>query len=100
MLDVDHVSLNVAKSAAIAGHLRDLGCQYRDVAGHLGVDLGDLYAGVERYKALIDRFLQTTADDREQLGDVLADLSVELEHLSYHAQSSIGTVDTLAESFD
>jgi hypothetical protein len=97
---MDHVNLNVAKAEAIAGRLRALGCQDRDVVGHLGVDLGDLYAGAERYKALIDRFLQTPVDDREQLGDVLADLSVELRHLGYHAGSSLDSVDALAESFD
>jgi hypothetical protein len=100
MLDLNHINANVTKSEAIAKRLRDLGCEDRDVVGRLGVDLGDLYAGVERYKALIDRFLQMSPQDREQLGDVLADLSVELRHIDYHAKSSVGDVDALAEVFD
>lgn len=100
MLNTNHVASNVEKSEAIARYLRDLGCQDRDVIGHLGVDLGDLYAGAERYKALIDRLLATPVDQREQLGDVLAELSVELRHLDYHAKSSLGDVDALAEDLN
>ena len=100
MLDAEHVALNVAKSEEIARRLRDLGCHDRDVIGHLGVDLGDLYAGVGRYRALIDQFLATPTRDRELLSDLLAALSVELRHIDYHAKSSVGSVDTLAEELD
>ena len=100
MLDAEHVASNVAKSEQIAQRLRDLGIQDRDVIGHLGVDLGDLYAAVDRYRALIDQLLATPIPEREFLADLLADLSVELRHLDYHAKSSVGSVDTLAEELD
>ncbi len=100
MLNADHVALNLAKSEEIARRLRDLGCQDPDVVGHLGVDLGDLYAGVDRYRTLIDQLLTASVDDRERVSDLLTDLAVELRHLDYHAKSSLGSVDALAEELD
>ena len=100
MIDTEHVALNVAKSEEIAGRLRALGLREGDVAGHLGVDLGDLYASVDRYRALIDQLLATPVDQREQVSDLLIDLSGELRHLGYHAESGLSSVDALAEEFD
>jgi len=90
----------VKKCEVIAQRIRDLGCVDGDVVGQLGVDLGDLYAGVERCKLLIELLLTTPVDQRDRVAEVLAELSVELRHIDYHAKSSLGMVDTLADEVD
>jgi hypothetical protein len=100
MVDHELVHLNVEKTQAVERRLRELGESDPELLGRLGADLGDLYAGAERYQRLIDALVTVPVNDRERLGDVLADLYEELRHLGHHIDSSLEPVDALAERFD
>jgi len=99
-IDRGLVEINLGKARDVERRLRDLGEDDPEVVGHLGADLSDLYAGAVRYHRLVDALLNTPADDREQLGEILADLAVEMGHLRYHLRESVELVEDLAGDFD
>ena len=99
-IDRGLVDLNVDKARAVERRLRELGEDDPEVIGRLGADLSDLYAGAVRYQRLVDALLTMPALDREQLGEVLADLAVEMGHLRYHLRESVELVEDLAGEFD
>ena len=99
-IDRGLVNLNADKARAVERRLRDLGEDDPAVVGHLGADLSDLYAGALRYQRLVDAILDTPPADREQLGELLADLAVEMGHLRYHLRESVELVEGLAGEFD
>ena len=99
-IDRGLVDLNVDKARAVERRLRDLGEDDPEVVGQLSADLSDLYAGAVRYQRLVDALLNTPTTDREQLGEVLADLAVEMGHLRYHLRESVELVEAWAGEFD
>jgi flagellin-specific chaperone FliS len=99
VLDVDVAKINLEKARAIADKLEKLDCLDHDVVGQLSADLSDLYAGAVRYQRLLDALLDTPLEDRDRLGDMLADLHGEMEHLRYHLRGSVELVDDLSADF-
>jgi hypothetical protein len=100
MIDMDLTKLNVTKARELTEYLSRLGSLNSMEPGRLGADLSDLYAAATQYQRLIDALLQTPPEDGDRLGDVLADLYEELQHLSDHIASALPSVDALAERFD
>lgn len=99
-VDRELVDLNVDTARSVERRLRELGEDDPDVIGRLSADLSDLYAGAVRYRRLVDALLTSPPGDREQLGEVLAELAVEMGHLRYHLLKSVELVEDLAGTFD
>lgn len=96
MLDHEATDANVQQARQVRSYLLDAGYQDAEI-GPLGADLSDLYAAAAHYRQLLDALFATPPHDTDRLGDVLADLAVEIAHLRYHAESAVPPLEALAE---
>jgi len=99
MIDQEQVKATVEQASAVRAHLRAKGCT-EGAVGPLGADLADLHEAAGHLRDLIAVLLATPPYQRDRLGDTLADLQVELEHLQWHAKSALPYVEAIAEQFD
>ena len=94
------VDVNEDKAAAVERRLRELGEDDADVIRRLSADLSDVYAGALRYRELLDAFLEAPPEERDRLGDALADLRAEMGHLRHHLRQGVGLMGDLTGGLD
>ncbi|GEM_PF-6190579 len=57
----------------------------RAPVSEMGCTLSDLYMNLEEYRDFLDQFIETDIKDRQALGEVLVDIQVTLEDITWHA---------------
>jgi hypothetical protein len=97
----DLIEVNLDRTRKIMASLRRLGYEDPEVIGRIGADLGDIYAGAEHYKRLVDALLglDEATGDPEWAGQTLSDLYEEMRHMGDHITSSLDDVDSLVDRF-
>src|SRR4051812_29189697 len=100
MIDHDLAGMNVEKARQLTVCLSGWRLPSELKTGDLVADLSDLYAAAVHYQRILDKIIETPPGDDERLSSLLADLSVELQHIADHAGSAHPSVDAIAESFD
>jgi hypothetical protein len=100
MIEHDLAGMNVEKARQLTAWMSHWKLPPILETGDLVADLSDLYAAAVHYQRLLDKILETPPGDDERLSGLLADLSVELQHITDHAGTAQPNVDALAESLD
>ncbi len=91
MINQQRIQQNVQLAHTVRAHLREVGCDEAEI-GPLGADLSDLYGAALHFRELLDGLLAAPPQDRERIGDTLAELWAELLHLQQHTESALATL--------
>lgn len=100
MLDHNLTRQNVEKARAVQKWLLRLPGLPPIDSGRMSADLSDVYAATAYYQHALDGLLDTSPQDPDRLGDSLADLVMELQHIASHIQSVLPALENLEERLD
>ena len=103
IMDISQVDLNQARQRSAMAHrilvkLKEMGIS-EDLDGELSrlcTDLGDIWSAQIVFTEKLGEFLDSQGE-WETVGDLLADIMSQLEHVSWHLDSVKGPIEKIGE---
>ncbi|CAN5695002.1 hypothetical protein BH11ARM2_BH11ARM2_33450 [soil metagenome] len=64
----------------------------------ISIDLNDLLQAADKLRHIVaPQLISVTSDDRDELRKLLRAMAFEFEHIAFHAQAAVDTLDKVAE---
>jgi len=69
-----------------------------DTLGDIAIDVHDLLRAADKLRnVLAPRLIETDTKDRTELRRLIREMAFEFEHVAWHAQAAVETLDRVAE---